>query len=204
VIAGERTGWLAPSQAVDVWDAKGFAQAVLARLLRREPDVRLAKEGDRPAALHPRGAAWLEFDGQRIGAIGPLHPDVADAFGISGPVVVVELNLVALEAVGERPLRFAPLPRFPASTRDLAIVVGNGVPAGEVERVVREAAGDLAEGVVLFDRFVGGVVPAGHASLGLRVVYRAADRTLTDAEIDERHGQVVLAVEKMFGATLRS
>jgi phenylalanyl-tRNA synthetase beta chain len=62
----------------------------------------------------------------------------------------------------------------------------------------------MAERVELFDRFVGGNVPPGHASLGLRVVYRAADRTLTDAEVDARHAQVVAAVRTRFGATLRS
>jgi phenylalanyl-tRNA synthetase beta chain len=73
-----------------------------------------------------------------------------------------------------------------------------------VEHAARDAAGNLADRVVLFDRFVGGSVPSGHASLGLRVVYRAADRTLTDAEVDARHAEVVSAVQNHFGATLRS
>ena len=69
---------------------------------------------------------------------------------------------------------------------------------------MREAAGELAEDVQLFDRFVGGAVPAGHASLAFHVVYRAPDRTLTDAEVDARHAQVVAEVDKRFGATLRA
>ena len=77
------------------------------------------------------------------------------------------------------------------------------VPAGDVEHAARDAAGDLAEEVALFDRFVGGNVPAGHASLALHVVYRAPDRTLTDADVDARHAQVVAALEKRFGASLR-
>jgi len=73
-----------------------------------------------------------------------------------------------------------------------------------VELAVREAAGDLGERVALFDRFVGGSVPAGHTSLALHVVYRAADRTLTDVEVDQRHAHVVAEVQRRFGAQLRS
>jgi phenylalanyl-tRNA synthetase beta chain len=204
VLAGERTQWLTKPQPFDVWDAKGLARALVLRLLQREPSVAIAAASDRPAALHPRGAAWVDVAGKRAGSIGPLHPDVADAFEIQGAVVVVELDLQLLALVGPRPLRFASLPRFPSSTRDLAIVVDGNVPAGVVEDAAREAAGDLAEEVVLFDRFVGGSVPAGRTSLALHVVYRAPDRTLTDSEVDARHAVVLAAVEKRFGATLRS
>jgi phenylalanyl-tRNA synthetase beta chain len=206
LLAGDRPAWLHKPEAVDVWDGKGIAESLVARLLRREADVRLAPEKDRPAHLHPRGAAWIEVAGKRVGSLGPLHPDVLDAFDLAdaGSIVVVEVDLAALAAIGVAPVRFVPLPRFPASTRDLAVVVADAVPAGDVERAVREAAGDLAEEVSLFDRFVGGSVPAGHASLALHVVYRAADRTLTDAEVDQRHAQVVAEVGKRFGAQLRA
>jgi phenylalanyl-tRNA synthetase beta chain len=204
VLAGDRPAWLTRPEASDVWDGKGVAQGLIERLLRREANVRLAPADDRPKHLHPRGAAWIELEGKRVGSLGPLHPDVADAFGLEQGAVVVEIDLPSLDVAGPRPLRFSPLPRFPASTRDLAVVVPDGVAAGEVERAVREAGGDLAEHVALFDRFVGGSVPAGHASLALHVVYRAADRTLTDAEVDQRHAQVVAEVQKRFGAQLRA
>ena len=68
---------------------------------------------------------------------------------------------------------------------------------------MRDAAGPLAEDVCLFDRFVGGQVPSGFSSLAFRVVYRAADRTLTDAEVDAAHASVVKAASDRFGATLR-
>ena len=116
--------------------------------------------------------------------------------------MAVEIDLLALQACAAAARSSAAIPRFPASTRDLALVVQDAVPAGEVEQAVREAAGDLAEHVALFDRFVGGSVPAGHASLALHVVYRAADRTLTDAEVDQRHAAVVTEVQRRFGAQL--
>lgn len=203
VLAGERAAWLRKAEAVDVWDAKGIAQAMVARLRGHDCVTRLEAPTERPPALHPRGAACVEIDGCPVGSLGPLHPDVMDAFGLRGAVVLVELDLCALDAVVATPVRFTPLPRFPASSRDLAIVVADAVAAGEVEQAVRDAAGDLAENVTLFDRFVGAGVAAHQVSLALHVVYRAGDRTLTDAEVDARHAQVVAAMASRFGATLR-
>ncbi len=203
LLAGDRAAWLTRPQGVDVWDAKGIAEGMTQRLLRRAASLRPMSAGEMPRALHPRGAAWIEVAGKRVGSLGPLHPDAAEAFEVGEGAVVVELDLEALLAVGPAPARFVPLPRFPASARDLSLVVRDDVAAGDVEHAAREAAGDLAEDVALFDRFVGGNVPSGHASLALHVVYRAPDRTLTDADVDARHAQVVTALEKRFGASLR-
>jgi phenylalanyl-tRNA synthetase beta chain len=118
--------------------------------------------------------------------------------------LVLEIDLAAIAPLGREYPRYVPIPRFPASTRDVALVVHESVAAGDVERVVREAAGTLAEDVRLFDRFVGGSIPTEHASLAFRVVYRALDRTLTDAEVDAQHAAVVKRVGERFGATLRA
>jgi phenylalanyl-tRNA synthetase beta chain len=204
VLGGDRPAWLSKPEAADVWDAKGLAEGLVARMLARGADVRAAPAGERPRHLHPRGAAVLEVAGTRAGTLGPLHPDVLEAFDLEEAPLVVELDLTVLDALGVRVPRFNPLPRFPASTRDLAVVVREDVAAGAVEGAVRDVASGLAEHVRIFDRFAGGGVPAGHVSLALRVVYRAADRTLTDAEVDARHGQVVAEVQKRFGAQLRA
>lgn len=204
LLVGERPAWLEKPHAVDVWDAKGLAEDFILRLLRREATVTRAAPADRPAHLHPRGAAWIDVTGTRVGRLGPLHPDVLDKFDVGEDAVVVEIDLAALAHVGPRVVRFSPIPRFPASARDLAVVVSESVSAGDVAGAVRAAAGDLAEEVTLFDRFVGGAIPNGYASLALHLVYRATDRTLTDAEVDERHAQVVADVEKRFGAKMRA
>jgi phenylalanyl-tRNA synthetase beta chain len=204
LLAGERTSWLSPPRAVDVWDAKGIAEGMVSRMLGREPTLQPASPSNRPRALHPRGAAFIEVSGQLVGSLGPLHPELAEAFEIDQPACLVEVDLERLNALGIQAPRFVALPRFPASTRDLAVVVSADVGAGEVEQAARHAAAEMAERVVLFDRFVGGSVPPNHVSLGLRVVYRAADRTLTDIEVDARHAQVVAAVTAGFGATVRS
>jgi phenylalanyl-tRNA synthetase beta chain len=204
LVAGDRAAWLHKPEPVDVWDAKGLAEGLVSRILRRAVAIRVPSDAERPRALHPRGAAWIDVDNSRIGSFGPLHPDVADAFEIGGAAVIIDLDLGVMQTIGAEQPRFAALPRFPSSARDVAIVVAEGVAAGDVESAAREVAGELADQVVLFDRFTGGAVPDGHASLGVHIVYRAPDRTLTDAEVDARHREVLSALETRFGATLRT
>jgi phenylalanyl-tRNA synthetase beta chain len=203
ILAGERATWLGKPEPVDVWEAKGLALGLLTRLTRREAKVTLFPETERPAHLHPRGAAAVFLEGQQVGQLGALHPEVTDALELPPGSLVVEIDLEAVATIGLKEPRFSPIPRFPASSRDVALVVSDTIAAGDVESVVREAAGALAEEVRLFDRFVGGSIPTGHASLAFHVVYRAPDRTLTDAEVDLQHAKVVSAVGTRFGATLR-
>jgi phenylalanyl-tRNA synthetase beta chain len=203
LLAGTRPAWLGKPQSVDVWDAKGLAEGLVRRLVARDAMVQPARAEDRPRHLHPRGAARIDVDGIRVGALGPLHPDVVEAFDLDLGAVVVEFDLEGLRQLGVRRRTFVPLPRFPSNPRDIAVVVRDDITAGDLERAVRQAAGDLAERVTVFDRFAGANVPAGHASLALHIVYRA-DRTLTDDEVDTRHAQVVERIQKLFGAQLRA
>jgi phenylalanyl-tRNA synthetase beta chain len=154
--------------------------------------------------LHPRGAALISVSGTKVGSLGPLHPDAIPLFDLGEGAIVLEIDLDAVGRLGRRHPRFAPIPRFPASTRDMALVVHDEVPAGEVLDAIRAAAGPLAEHVALFDRFTGGPVPKDHTSLAFHVVYRADARTLTDTEVDTQHDKVVAAVAERFGATLRA
>ncbi len=204
LLAGDRPSHLTRPVPVDVWDAKGLAEGLVARLLRRPITVAALPAAQRPLHLHPRGAAGIYLQDTLLGTLGPLHPDVALAFDLGEGCVVVELDVARVAEIGKAPPAFADIPRFPASTRDLAIVVHDDVAAGDVLGAVREAAGPLASGVELFDRFVGGAIPKDHASLAIHVVYRASDRTLTDAEVDLSHAKVVAEVGRRFGAQLRA
>ncbi|MCA9584227.1 MAG: phenylalanine--tRNA ligase subunit beta [Myxococcales bacterium] len=203
VLAGDRPGYLERPRPLDVWDATGTASAIVRSLASSSATVVPAPGDAAPAHLHPRGAAFIELGGVRVGRAGPLHPDVVDALELDGPALVVELELAPIADAARVPT-YAPIPKYPASTRDMAVVVEDAVRAGEVEAAVRASAGPFAEAVELFDRFAGGAVPEGHTSLAFRVVYRAADRTLTDAEVEAAHANVVREVEGRFGARLRA
>ena len=148
-----------------------------------------------------------------VGQLGPLHPDVLRAWDLDIAAWSSSSSISQLLARDRREEpRFAPIPRLPAATRDIALVVHDDVPAGQVERLIREAAGDLCESVHVFDVFRGGSLPADHRSLAFHVVYRdpraatapTEARTLTDQEVDERHAAAVAKAKAEFGATLRA
>lgn len=204
ILAGERGAYLTRQEPVDVWDAKGVAGGMLTRLVRRDAVVRRFDSSERPAYLHPRGAAFVEVEGRRVGTLGPLHPEVTDALDLPSETVVIFLDLATIAEVAVKAPTYAAIAKFPASTRDVALVVKNDVLAGDVERAVCEAAGELAEDVRLFDRFIGGSIPPDHASLAFHVVYRSRERTLTDAEVDALNAKVIAEVRSRFGATLRA
>jgi phenylalanyl-tRNA synthetase beta chain len=136
--------------------------------------------------------------------MGPIHPDVVDALDLGGALQVVEVDLAAIESLGKPTAKFRPIPRLPAVQRDIALVVDETVPAANLEKEIRDAAGDLCEKVELFDVFAGGAIPAGRRSLAFRVVYRDpkaatdpdAARTLTDQEVEERHERVRVALRR--------
>ena len=162
--------------------------------------------------LAKRGAGKVLVDGGLVGHFGPLHPDVVEALELGGPVLLVELELATLEALGRVIPRYRPIPRLPAITRDLSLVVADATPARAVTDAIRAAAGELCESVDVCAEFRGGSVPEGSRSLTFRVVYRDpkartqpdAARTLTDKEVDELQARVVLRTSQEFGAALRA
>lgn len=208
VLAGPRDTWLGQGDEVDVWDAKGIALEIVARMCGREGEVSLLGE-QRPSHLHPRGAASVSVpngDGlTTVGTFGPLHPDVVDALELDGPAMVIELDLRAIGALGAPIAQFSPLPAVPSSTRDLALEVDEPVVAGELGKALRQGAGPLCVSVEVFDVYRGKGVTAGRKSVAFRLTYRDPNgtRTLTDAEVDAAN-QKALAATKTFGAAQRA
>jgi len=198
VLAGARPAHLEKPRDVDVLDAKGLVVELVERLTGQTPSVEAMAPEARLAHLHPRGAAWISLGTTHVGSLGPLHPDVVDALDLDGTAMIVELDLVAIESAGPPEPRYRPIPRLPATSRDVALVVHEGIAAAEIERQLRAAAGNLCESVELFDVFSGGAIPEGFRSLAYRLVYRDprattepdAARTLTDEEVDREHERV--------------
>jgi phenylalanyl-tRNA synthetase beta chain len=137
----------------------------------------------------------------QLGAIGELHPKVADAFEISGPVGLFEINLMVLAPFATGHRMFRPVPRFPNITRDLALVVDTGVTHQQVLDIVRSFS--LITEVVLFDVYSGKQIDAGKKSLAYRLVYQSPTHTLTDAEVNKVQEQVLKRLTAELGATLR-
>jgi phenylalanyl-tRNA synthetase beta chain len=203
---GERADWFTEGTPFDFYDAKGCLDAIVRALCGQLPELVLDDALDRDAPeLHPRRRARVLLAGRPIGSVGELHPQAVEALELTGrPLwasVLVPALADALAALG--PARAETLARFPAATRDLAVVVPEAVPAGEVAAALQAAGGRLAERVSLFDLYRGEPVPAGHKSLAFHVVYRDPEATLTDKAVDAVHAGVVKAADARFGALLR-
>jgi phenylalanyl-tRNA synthetase beta chain len=144
----------------------------------------------------------LERDGQMVGGGGRVAEHAIDAPAWAEPLWVLEARVTA-DDPSTKEVRYRPLPDRPASERDLALLTPASVAAEQVERSIREAAGELLEDVGPFDVYEGPGVPEGTRSVAWRLRFRAADRTLTDAEVDVAVGRVLAALEEQFGVRRR-
>jgi phenylalanyl-tRNA synthetase beta chain len=212
LLAGPRPEHLSlkPSD-YDIYDAKAIAVEMVERITCRRAEVHYVGATESTSHLHPRGAAKVSIDGTEVGIFGPLHPEVVETFDLDGTAQLIELNLATLEALGRVTPRYRRIPKLPAITRDLSLVVSDATPAARVGDAILEAAGELCESVELAAEFRGGSVPEHHRSLTFRVVYRdpAATtspddaRTLTDKEVEAIQQRALTRASRDFGATLR-
>ncbi|MBR4798355.1 MAG: phenylalanine--tRNA ligase subunit beta, partial [Oscillospiraceae bacterium] len=152
---------------------------------------------------HPGRAASVYVGDTLIGTMGELLPSVAANFNIKEKVTAAVISVEKLFAVRGGVRRFTPLPKFPAMTRDLAIVCDISVPSGAIEREIRIACSDILESISVFDVYTGDKVPAGKKSIAYSLVLRHKDRTMTDDEADTAIARSLKRLERI-GASLRS
>ena len=155
-----------------------------------------------PVGLHPTRSATLSLGKDVVGAVGEIHPDVAEAFGVAERVAWLELDLSRLLAIEPKIAQWKATSRFPSTDLDLAFAVPETVAAEKVDKAVRQAAGSLLVDLTLFDVFRGAGIEPGQRSLAYRLRLQAADRTLTDVEVAAVKDKIVTVVAKM-GAVLR-
>lgn len=189
-------------EAMGFFDLKGVVEAVLDDL--HAPRV---YHGPRSAAFHPGKSAYL-FAFTRTctpyGPLGELHPKVAEAYGLGGrAVLAAEVDIEALRANAGRNVTFAPIPRFPAALRDVAVIVPEEVTCEEVLRTIRDGGGALLADARLFDLYRGDSIPTGTKSLAFALAYQAPDRTLTDREIEKAHKGVMGRLTHVLKAVIR-
>jgi phenylalanyl-tRNA synthetase beta chain len=194
----EPAGWWGPGRPADWTDAVAAAHTVAASV---GLSLTIAAAEQRP--YHPGRCAVLSLDGTVVGHAGQLHPDAAEALGLPVGACGGELDLAAILGGAER---VVPAPRpstYPASTVDVALIVSDDVPQVQVESALRDGAGVLLEGLVLFDVYVGAPVPTGSRSLAYTLRFRAPDRTLSSDEVNAAR-DAALGVASATGAVLRA
>jgi phenylalanyl-tRNA synthetase beta chain len=195
---GATPHWSTPRRAADFFDAKGTLEV----LARRVGPFDFQGGDGLPSHVHPGKGALVLWNGQALGYVGSLHPDVAAAWELRDETVVAELNLEPVFAAPGRVARFEPVSRFPAVARDVSIVCDEGLSAAELERVVRGAAGERLRSVTVTDRYQGPPVPAGKVGLTMGLVYHDPSRTLTGEEVQASMEAVVKGL-KARGAEIR-
>ena len=192
--------WAAAARPTDFFTLKGYVERLLAAL---EIGGATYERSTEPY-LHPGKAARLLLDGEVVGSFGLLRPDVAARCGVAGAEVwVADLAVAPLAARGLQTALFEDLLSYPAATQDLAIVLDADVPAATVLELVRRAGGKVLRDAVVFDVYEGDQVPPGKRSLAVRLVMRAADRTLTEKDIGSVRRKVLAVLERELAATLR-
>jgi phenylalanyl-tRNA synthetase beta chain len=175
-------------------DVKGIVEAIMNHLA--VPEVRWTPLTD-VAAFHPGKTARIEVAGESVGILGSLHPAVEDELNIRGPCWLFEIDFDCLLQYCPTRIAYRDLSRFPAVVRDVAIVTDESFASDRLLAFVREwnKERQLIEDVSLFDEYSGPPIPTGKKSLAYSVSYRAADRTLTDAEVNEIHMQLIGALK---------
>ncbi|MGM9612189.1 MAG: phenylalanine--tRNA ligase subunit beta, partial [Butyricicoccus sp.] len=179
---------------------KGVIEALCRELNIK--DVSFAADTENPS-YHPGRCAKIYAGETLLGTFGTVHPVVAKKYGFTAEVLAAELTMDALFACTDPVKRYQPLPKFPASTRDIAVLVDDAVPAASMQKAIEKAAGVILESVKLFDVYKGKGIPEGKKSVAYSMSLRAADRTLTDDECDKAMKKAIEVLEQQFSAVLR-
>lgn len=200
VISGTRgeEHWDMETATVDFFDLKGDLEAILELTANGKAYSFTAVKHP---ALHPGQSAAVILDGEVIGVIGTVHPELERKFGLNGRTVVFEIEWSAIDS------RVIPeavsLSKFPSNRRDIALVVDDSVASGDIVNACRAAGGELLKDAKLFDVYVGKGVEEGKKSLAIALSLQSLERTLEEADIVSAVDAIVSAVGEQYGAALR-
>lgn len=179
---------------------KGAVETILDSI-RAEDATYVAEKSD--PSYHPGRCAKVYVNGQEVGTLGQIHPLVAANYGVDAELYYADLKFDALFASRGADPEYQPLPKFPAVTRDIAVLVDKAVTVGAMESSIQAAAKGLLKDVTLFDIYEGAKLPTGKKSVAFNLVLRADDRSLTAQEADDEVNLVLERLKKDFDAMLR-
>lgn len=200
-ITGRRNaqGWNQANDMVDFYDAKGIIEELFANLRV----TRYTVEAGTHYAMHPGKTALFKKGRDVIATVGEVHPAVLSAYGITKPVYIFELDATTVMKYMAKDLKYKALPKYPATSRDLAMLVDVDVNAADIEKAMTKAAGQNLTQITLFDVYTGKQVEEGKKSLAFSLTFQSNDKTLTDAEIDPAIEKIMAKLQKDFNANLR-
>ncbi|MPM50953.1 Phenylalanine--tRNA ligase beta subunit [bioreactor metagenome] len=185
---------------LDYLELKGVVENILHSLGINSPSFK--RECSNPS-FHPGKTAALYVGKDYIGVLGEMHPDVANNYGMDVRCFIAELNLDLLMKNPKMDRKYKALPKFPAVTRDIALLVEDEVLVQDIEDTIKKQGGGILESVKLFDVYKGKQIPEGKKSIAYSIVYRHSEKTLTDNEVTKVHDKILRSLEHKLGAELR-
>ena len=182
------------------YSLKGQVEALLRQLNIRPAEYTAQRENP---SYHPGRCAALTIDGKPYGVLGQIHPLVAKTYGIDAEVYCAELDFTGLMQQQQPEATYHPLPKYPAITRDLALVCDESCTVGQLEHCIAAAGGKLLRDIRFFDIYRGAGIAPGKKSVAFSLTLRADDRTLTVAESEEATQKILAHLQQELGAVLR-
>jgi phenylalanyl-tRNA synthetase beta chain len=201
--AGRRRGgsWMAAAETCDFYDMKGVAEALLENL--GVPGAVFTALADEECRYTIPGASARISHGERtLGILGELHPEVRGAYDLKQHTYILDLDVQPLETVRQADIAYRPVPRFPATDRDITLIIDAAVEAMSVVAAATSVDEPLLEHVDLFDVYTGDPIPNGKKSISVRMTYRSLETTLEDENVNRLHRRISEQLIAQFKAAL--
>ena len=192
-----RLSWRSKDEPVDFFVAKGVLETVLSRL-----GLVVSFEAGEDESLCPGRIANVVVGNEKLGIVGELHSKVSEVFEFSDTVYLIEVDLGKLLSFATALERYQPIPRYPSTSRDIALLVDEQITYQQICDIIQNFS--LVNSVALFDLYVGEQVPAGKKSLAFRIIYQSPAHTLTDNEVDKVQQQILDKLQRDLRISLRS
>lgn len=154
--------------------------------------------------FHPGRCATIMYNDIYIGTFGEVHPEVIDNYNLGQRVYLAELDLDLIFENSDRTIIYNPLPKYPSTSRDIALLVKDDVIVKQIEDIIKANGEDLVESYKLFDVYKGSQIADGYKSIAYSIIYRSKDKTLTDEDVNKVHQNIIRELEEKLDAKLRS
>ncbi|ABR47817.1 phenylalanyl-tRNA synthetase, beta subunit [Alkaliphilus metalliredigens QYMF] len=184
----------------DFFTLKGAIEALLEQL--GIEDIQVEVENYHPT-FHPGRCASILVGQHTIGTFGEIHPKVLENYDIDERCYCAEIDFSVLLELSRMERLYEPLPKYPAITRDFAVVLKNDITVKQIEGIIKDNGGNILESFTLFDIYQGSQIPEGHKSVAYSITYRDKERTLTDDDVNILHDQILTQIREKLEGILR-
>ncbi|MDR0880085.1 MAG: phenylalanine--tRNA ligase subunit beta [Clostridioides sp.] len=185
----------------DFFELKGVVETLLEKLGLKGCEIEPEIDN---TTFHPGRCAKIVYKNVDIATFGELHPDVIENYDLGQRVYVCEIDADEVFANADTTSLYTPLPKYPSTSRDIALVVEDKCYVKQISDIIKENGGDLVESFELFDVYTGDQIEAGHKSVAYSIVYRSKDKTLTDEDVAQVHDKILQELKDKLGAELRT